>query len=93
VKERTFHASQQLKDRSDGSVVMTLDVSDDYALRTWILGFGRYVRVLAPAALEEWTCDELDAAREQYEPGAESRTVDSDVQPPLPFLFSRALSG
>ena len=33
VKERTWHESQQLKDRPDGSVVMTMTVSDDYALR------------------------------------------------------------
>jgi hypothetical protein len=39
VKERTWHATQQFKDRADGSTVMTLDVTDDYALRNWILGF------------------------------------------------------
>ncbi len=38
IKERTWHASQRFKDRSDGSVVMTLEVSDDYALRSWLLG-------------------------------------------------------
>jgi len=46
---------------------MTLEVSDDYALRSWILGFGRFVRVLAPAHLVEWVRDELDQSREQYE--------------------------
>ena len=54
VKDRIWHASQQLKDRTDGSVTMTLEVSDDYALRNWILGFGRYVRVVAPASLVDW---------------------------------------
>ena len=44
---------------------MTLDVTDDYALRNWILGFGRFVKVLAPAQLVTWTEDELDAARQQ----------------------------
>ena len=63
IKERTWHASQQFKDRSDGSVVMTLEVSDDYALRSWILGFGRFVRVLAPAHLVDWIQEELDQAR------------------------------
>ena len=50
VKERTWHASQHFNDRADGSLVMTLDVTDDYALRNWILGFGRFVKVLAPVA-------------------------------------------
>jgi WYL domain len=47
IKERSWHPSQQFRDRTDGSVVMTLDVCDDYALRSWILGSGRLVRVIA----------------------------------------------
>lgn len=89
IRERTWHASQQLKDRSDGSVSMTLQVSDDYALRSWILGFGRFVRVIAPAPLVEWVEDELDQARQQYASGAGVHFVDSDVQPGLPFLFNQ----
>jgi predicted DNA-binding transcriptional regulator YafY len=89
VKERTFHASQQMRDRTDGSVVMTLNVSDDYALRGWILGFGRYVRVLTPDSLERWISDELHAAGEQYDFDAASRRPDSEAQPPLPFLFGQ----
>src|SRR5436190_2174975 len=91
VKERMWHASQQIKDRPDGSVVMTLEVSDDYALRSWILGFGRFVRVLAPAHLVEWVRDELDQSREQYASG-EMSPSDSDAQASLPFLFDRLAS-
>ena len=69
---------------------MTLDVTDDYALRNWILGFGRFVKVLKPAQLVKWTEDELDAARQQYESGGVA--VDSEVQPPLPFLLTRLAS-
>jgi hypothetical protein len=68
---------------------MTLQVSDDYALRQWILGFGRLVRVLAPAGLAEWVLEELDEARAQYASGALAPVVDEDVQPALPFVFSR----
>lgn len=92
IKERTWHSSQQFKDRSDGSVVMTLDVCDDYALRSWILGFGRLVRVVAPANLVDWVQEELDEAREQYESGDHARVMDSDVQPTLPYLFNRLAS-
>src|SRR4029079_12214523 len=63
VKERTWHASQKFKDRADGSVMMTLDVSDDYALRSWLLSFGRFVRVLAPSDLTDGIREELDQAR------------------------------
>ncbi len=92
IKERTWHASQQLKDRSDGSVVMTLQVSDDYALRSWILGFGRFVRVTAADHLVEWVEEELDQARQQYAGGAGIRVTDSDMQPGLPFLFNRLVT-
>jgi predicted DNA-binding transcriptional regulator YafY len=88
INERTWHDSQQLKDRQDGSLSMTLEVSDDYALRQWILGFGRFVRVVAPPSLVEWVVQELDRAKEQYESGAFARVLDSDAQPALPFLFS-----
>ena len=89
IRERVWHQSQQLKDRPDGSVTMTLDVCDDYALRSWILGFGRFVRVLAPASLAEWALEELDQARQQYVSEGGAPVVDSSIQPALPFLFGR----
>jgi predicted DNA-binding transcriptional regulator YafY len=91
VKERTWHSTQEVKDRSDGSVVMTLQVSDDYALRSWILGFGRLVRVLGPAHLVTWVRDELGQMQDQYVSG-EMASSDSEVQPSLPFVFSRLAS-
>ena len=66
IKERSWHSSQRLKDRTDGSLVMTMDVCDDYTLRSWILSFGRAARVLAPAELVEWISEELGQAGRQY---------------------------
>jgi hypothetical protein len=71
-----------VKDRADGSVVLTMDVCDDYTLRSWILSFGRGARVLAPAPLVEWVSEELAEA------GQLPAFVD-DAQPPLPFAFAR----
>ena len=48
VKERIWHPSQTIEDQTDGSVVLTLTVSNDWALRSWVLGFGPLARVLAP---------------------------------------------
>jgi predicted DNA-binding transcriptional regulator YafY len=62
---------------------MTLEVSDDYALRRWILGFGRSVRVLEPASLADWVLEELDEAREQYVSG---EFENGDSLPTLPFI-------
>jgi predicted DNA-binding transcriptional regulator YafY len=92
IKERTWHASQRFKDRADGSVMMTLDVSDDYALRSWLLGFGRFVRVLAPAVLADWIQEELDQARQQYAGSDNALVAHSDIQPGLPFLFNQLVS-
>jgi proteasome accessory factor B len=89
IKERTWHPSQRLTDRADGSVVMTMDVCDDYSLRSWILSFGRSARVLAPAQLVEWISDELDHAGRQYGAGGLTPPVDDDLQPGLPFPFER----
>jgi predicted DNA-binding transcriptional regulator YafY len=92
IKERTWHASQTFKDRNDGSVMMTLEVSDDYALRGWLLGFGRFVRVLAPSELVDWMEEELNQAHQQYAGGDNTGAAGSDIQPGLPFLFNRLVN-
>jgi proteasome accessory factor B len=89
IKERTFHSSQRLKDRTDGSVMMTLEVCDDYALRAWIMSFGCSVRVLAPESLADWVSEELLRAGQQYGGDDGTPVIDSDLQPGLPGLFER----
>ena len=89
IKERSWHPSQQLKDRKDGSLVMTMDVCDDYTLRSWVLSFGRAARVLAPAPLVEWIAEELEQAGRQDHAGALLPSFDDEAQPSLPFAFER----
>jgi predicted DNA-binding transcriptional regulator YafY len=66
VKERVWHASQQIRDEPDGSIVLTLNVCNDFALRSWILGFGPLARVVAPAHLAAQILTELEGARLRY---------------------------
>ena len=68
VRERTWHRSQKIQDLPDGGVRMTLQVCNDAALRTWILGFGAFAKVESPSALAEEILEQLDAAREAYVP-------------------------
>lgn len=68
VRERTWHASQQLDVRPGGGVRLTLEVCRDWALRTWILDWGAHARVLAPSALAEEILAQLDEARDGYVP-------------------------
>jgi predicted DNA-binding transcriptional regulator YafY len=89
IKERSWHPSQRLKEGADGSVVLTMEVCDDYTLRSWILSFGRGARVLAPAELVEWMAAELDQAGRQYGPGGFLPPFDDEAQPLLPFGFER----
>ena len=68
VRERTWHTSQVLTDLADGGVRLTLHVSADAALRTWILGFGAFAKVESPSWLAEEILEQLDGAREAYLP-------------------------
>jgi predicted DNA-binding transcriptional regulator YafY len=66
VRARVWHASQTVRDTPDGGVVLTLDVCNDMALRSWILGWGASARVLAPAALAADIRSDLSNASAQY---------------------------
>ena len=66
IRERSWHASQSLAERQDGSVLLSLEVSNDWALRSWILSFGALARVLAPATLAAQIRDEFQRASARY---------------------------
>lgn len=72
VKERTWHPSQQSAEASDGSLTMTLNVCNDWALRSWILGFGPLARVTSPPELATQILDEIDRTRSHYVPGLDA---------------------
>ena len=66
VRARVWHPSQQIRERGDGSVVLTLHVCHDWALRSWILGWGAFARVLAPAPLADEVLRDLAATATRY---------------------------
>ncbi len=66
VQGRTWHESQQVSVLEDGRVRMTLDVSNDWALRSWLLGFGADVKVIGPAALVRTLREEFAKATANY---------------------------
>jgi predicted DNA-binding transcriptional regulator YafY len=68
VKERVWHPSQQSKEAADGSLTMMLNVCNDWALRSWILGFGPLARVVSPPQLATQILDEIEQARSHYVP-------------------------
>ena len=60
AQARVWHPSQKIESLGDGRLKMTLSVSNDWALRSWILGFGAGVKVVAPRKL-------ADEIRSQHE--------------------------
>ena len=66
VKERLWHDSQELQEQADGGVRMVLQVSNDWALKSWILGFGPLARVIAPPELAAEILDEIERAKALY---------------------------
>src|SRR5688572_1884379 len=66
VQARVWHASQQVRESPDGGIVLTMDVCHDWALRSWILSWGPFARVITPAALAKEVRSDLQAATEKY---------------------------
>jgi predicted DNA-binding transcriptional regulator YafY len=67
VRGRVWHDSQRLESLADGRLRVTLEVSNDWALRSWLLGFGAGVRVVRPQALADALRDEFARGRQIYE--------------------------
>ena len=87
VKERRWHPSQKVRTLPDGTLRMSLRVCNDWALRSWILGFGPFVRVESPSPLAQKILDELEEARTLYAPRMEFELPAAifEGQPGLPF--------
>ena len=66
LKERNWHASQHIEDTKEGGLKMTLHVCNDFALRSWILGFGPLARVMSPPELARQIQEEANQTRLQY---------------------------
>jgi predicted DNA-binding transcriptional regulator YafY len=66
IRERVWHSSQQIDEASDGTLTLTLNVCNDFALRSWILGFGPLARVISPPELAAQIQDEAERTRLRY---------------------------
>ena len=53
IRERTWHSSQKLRQRRDGTLELRLQTSSRKELTRWILSWMPHVRVLAPRQLQE----------------------------------------
>jgi predicted DNA-binding transcriptional regulator YafY len=66
VRARVWHPSQELRDAEAGRLHLSMEVCHDWALRSWILGWGPLARVVAPASLANEIQSDLQSASTRY---------------------------
>ena len=66
VRAREWHHSQSVASAADGGVRMTLHVCLDQALRSWILSFGPFARVVSPDPLACDIAEQFEEALARY---------------------------
>jgi predicted DNA-binding transcriptional regulator YafY len=66
VGARVWHASQQVRDEAGGTLVLSMNVCHDWALRSWILSWGPFARVRSPRALASELQKDLQASLDRY---------------------------
>ena len=69
IKETRWHPSQMIGEQKDGSIIMTLKVSESIEFTRWVLGWGLYVEVLQPASLRKEVFENARAMVEKYSRG------------------------
>jgi proteasome accessory factor B len=66
VRARVWHTSQEVRELGDGRLVLSMHVCHDWALRSWILSWGPFARVVAPASVARDVRADLMAANDRY---------------------------
>jgi len=66
VRARVWHASQQISDAGEGGLRLTMNVCHDWALRSWLLSWGAFARVVSPSALASDIKSDLQSAASRY---------------------------
>lgn len=66
IKGRTWHKSQVIEERPDGSLRMTLTVGGMGEIKRWVMSLGSHAWVVEPEDLREQIRRELDEAKGRY---------------------------
>ncbi|MEQ1731991.1 MAG: WYL domain-containing protein, partial [Vicinamibacterales bacterium] len=70
VRARVWHSSQETRDQDGGGLMLTMNVCHDWALRSWILGWGQFATVISPVSLAHELRSDLEAAVRSYSGGS-----------------------
>jgi predicted DNA-binding transcriptional regulator YafY len=85
VRARVWHASQQISDDEEGGLRLTMNVCHDWALRSWLLSWGAFARVVSPPGLAAEIRTDLQSAAARY-----ARSTHNGPSTPLRAGGSRA---
>ncbi len=66
VRERRIHVSQQIEERTDGSLLVRLRLDGLHEVADWVLSLGEFAEVIRPPALREMVATRLHAAAARY---------------------------
>ena len=69
VRARVWHPSQQIREGAGETLVVSMHVCHDWALRSWILSWGPFARVRSPRALAVELRTDLQVALDRYPQG------------------------
>lgn len=67
IEEQTFHDTQTLVEREDGSVLVRFQTGGLKELHSWVLSFGSQAEVIKPLILREKVIASLTASLERYQ--------------------------
>ena len=66
LREMQWHPSQKIVKDDGKKVVATFDLGNTVEFKRWVLGFGRYARIISPKALAAEMQDDLKQAFGNY---------------------------
>ena len=69
IRERKWCRNQQIEDREDGCIILTLSTSGWYDVKKWILSFGADAELLEPADKRKEVMQEIRHAASLYRSG------------------------
>lgn len=78
MSETVWHPSQSFEKQKDGSIIMTINVTETQELFSWILGWGDKVKVLEPEGLRRKIVDTAKAIQSSYEKSEVSKPRKKD---------------
>jgi predicted DNA-binding transcriptional regulator YafY len=71
IRERRYHASQQIEEQPDGGLILTLHVSGMAEVQRWLLSYGAEVEVLEPPELRAAVAEQAENLARIYNRPAE----------------------